>query len=56
MADLPAIATELFRQKQITRVWHSNLCTWEDNDQFFSYRREGTTGRIASLIWIAPSR
>jgi polyphenol oxidase len=27
-------------------------CTLSDPDRFFSYRRDGTTGRMASLIWI----
>lgn len=28
-------------------------CTFQDSGRFFSYRRERTTGRMASLIWIA---
>ncbi len=30
----------------------SNACTFDDSDKFFSYRRDGVTGRMASLIWI----
>lgn len=29
-----------------------NYCTYNDQERFFSYRRDGTTGRMASLIWI----
>lgn len=31
----------------------SNLCTMCRSDLFFSYRRDGITGRIASLIWLS---
>lgn len=31
----------------------SNFCTVCRNDLFFSYRKDGVTGRIASLIWIS---
>lgn len=29
-----------------------NFCTYDDVDRFFSYRRDKSTGRMASLIWI----
>ena len=29
-----------------------NFCTFRDQKKFFSYRRDGQTGRMASLIWI----
>jgi hypothetical protein len=28
------------------------FCTYSDAQQFFSYRREAMTGRMASLIWL----
>jgi copper oxidase (laccase) domain-containing protein len=33
----------------------SELCTVIEREQFFSYRRDGCTGRMASLIWLAPA-
>ena len=30
----------------------ADVCTVADAENFFSYRREGTTGRMASLIWL----
>jgi copper oxidase (laccase) domain-containing protein len=29
-----------------------NSCTMGDAENFFSYRRDGATGRMASLIWL----
>ena len=30
----------------------ADVCTVADAENFFSYRRDGTTGRMASLIWL----
>lgn len=30
----------------------TNRCTYAESDQFYSYRRDGQTGRMASMIWI----
>jgi polyphenol oxidase len=35
------------------KVYQSGLCSYAEQSQFFSYRRDGQTGRMASLIWIA---
>jgi YfiH family protein len=37
----------------VTDVASSPVCTRESRDHF-SYRREGTTGRQASYVWVAP--
>ncbi len=31
--------------------WDASLCTYSQPGKFFSYRRDGTCGRMASLIW-----
>ncbi len=31
---------------------HSNHCTFADVDRFFSYRRDGVTGRMVSFLWM----
>ncbi|WP_462320543.1 peptidoglycan editing factor PgeF [Halochromatium sp.] len=52
LADLPLLARQRLRRLGITAVSGGDLCTFADRDRFFSYRRDGTTGRMASLIWI----
>jgi YfiH family protein len=48
--DLPAALSHHLADQGI-RVSRSNLCTAE-NINFFSYRRDGTTGRQAGAIWL----
>jgi polyphenol oxidase len=31
---------------------NENWCTFTQKDRFFSYRRDGVTGRMATLIWL----
>ena len=52
MADLPGIATHKLLQLGSTSVTAHDSCTYCDADRFFSYRRDGKTGRMACLIYI----
>lgn len=54
LADLFGLARQRLGAVGVDRVWGGNLCTYSDPGRFFSYRREGTTGRMASLVWIDP--
>ncbi|SFR60955.1 conserved hypothetical protein [Marinobacter gudaonensis] len=55
MADIYALATQRLNRLGITSVSGGGLCTVSDNDHFFSYRRDGHTGRMATLVWLAGS-
>ncbi|KAF3981852.1 MAG: peptidoglycan editing factor PgeF [Methylococcales symbiont of Hymedesmia sp. n. MRB-2018] len=35
----------------ITEIYGSNFCTVTEDQRFYSYRRDGETGRMATLIW-----
>lgn len=51
MADLYALARLRLAAAGVTQVSGGNLCTYADQARFYSYRRDGVTGRFASLIW-----
>lgn len=52
LADLPALAERRLRALGIDDVRASGRCTVLEPDAFYSYRRDGATGRMAALIWI----
>lgn len=49
-ADLYALARTRLAALGVTRVYGGEYCTHRDDSRFFSYRRDGQTGRMASLI------
>ncbi|KAF7774253.1 yfiH [Pseudoalteromonas citrea] len=51
LADIFAIATRQLAELGVTKVYTDKLCTVSDSHRFFSYRRDGQTGRMASVIW-----
>ncbi len=52
-ADLYGLARRRLAAAGVTAVSGGGLCTLSDPARFFSYRRDGRTGRMASLIWLA---
>ncbi len=53
LADLPGLARDRLRAAGVERIAGSPECTWADPSRFFSYRRDGVTGRMAAAVWIA---
>jgi len=52
LADLPGLATDRLRRAGLMQISASGLCTVENASRFFSYRRDGVTGRMAAAIWL----
>jgi len=51
LADIHALARARLRRLGIGSVHGGGLCTVSDAERFYSYRRDGDTGRMASLVW-----
>ncbi|MCG6201132.1 peptidoglycan editing factor PgeF [Psychromonas antarctica] len=52
LADLQQLAMLRLAPFNITQITRSDHCTFTESELFYSYRRDGNTGRMASLIWI----
>jgi YfiH family protein len=52
MADLYSLARIALNEIGVTQIYGGELCTYGGKERFYSYRRDGVTGRMASLIWI----
>lgn len=50
-ADLFGLAQARLNGAGVTAVYGGGLCTFHDPARFYSYRRDGGTGRMAALIW-----
>ncbi|MBO6556499.1 MAG: peptidoglycan editing factor PgeF [Pseudomonadales bacterium] len=50
--DLYAVAREQLASLGVS-VSGGNYCTYREEAQFFSYRRDGVTGRMAGFIWLS---
>jgi len=51
LVDLFGLAAALLRRGGVAEVLCDRLCTYRD-PRFYSYRRDGTTGRMATLAWL----
>jgi YfiH family protein len=56
MADLYALARRRLQRLGVERIYGGGECTYTDRDRYFSHRRDGRTGRQATLIWLEPPR
>lgn len=53
-ADLYALAREALLALGVREMSGGGRCTVAESEAFFSYRRDGVTGRMATLAWIMP--
>jgi YfiH family protein len=53
LANIYELARDRLQAQGLQSIYGGDLCTVGNPEQFFSYRRDGVTGRFASLIWIS---
>ena len=53
--DLKCMAKFILKNLGVKNIFLENICTYENSNLYYSYRRSNHTGRIASLIWINPN-
>lgn len=51
LADLQRLAREQLQRAGVREIAVETACTVEDGSRFFSYRRDGVTGRLAAAVW-----
>ncbi len=51
-ADIYALARLRLNALGITQIYGGGYCTYRDSERFFSYRRDGVTGRMGTFIWL----
>ncbi|MGH8271711.1 MAG: peptidoglycan editing factor PgeF [Gammaproteobacteria bacterium] len=52
--DLAVLTRARLEAAGVGAVSGGEFCTFDERERFYSYRRDGETGRMASLIWVEP--
>ena len=52
LADIFLLARQRLQALGVGHTYGGGLCTVTDSTRFYSYRRDGATGRMGSFIWL----
>jgi hypothetical protein len=52
LADIYRLARIRLNHVGVQAIYGGGRCTYTEADSFYSYRRDGVTGRMASLVWL----
>jgi len=52
LCDLYLLASQRLRHAGIRHIYGGGFCTYTERERFFSYRRDGECGRMATMIWL----
>jgi len=56
LADLYPLARQRLARVGVNNVYGGGRCTFTEADNFYSFRRDGSTGRMASFIWLEENK
>ena len=51
LCDLYLLAKQRLHNLDVTKVYGQTDCTFSNPSKYFSFRRDGVTGRMATMIW-----